>query len=139
MGLYRDTLELNIEHKLLLKMKNWKLNHSASYNTLGAFNEWHSKQSVDYRQSLSDLKNYIDFAFQNSISRSIPRVYQRFYLSNNTAYNNSNISLESTYSQELSIKLNRYLEGNGNMKLELSHTLDIHRGIYFLIYKTSIG
>ena len=131
MGLFRDTLELNIEHKLLLQKKNWKLNHLASYNALGAFNEWHSKQSVDYRQSLSDLKNYIDFAFRNSISRSIPRVYQRFYLSNNTAYNNSNMSLESTYSQELSAQLNRYLEGNGNMKLELSHTLDIHRGIYF--------
>jgi hypothetical protein len=131
MGQFRDTLELNIEHKLKLSWERLNFYHSASYNVLGAFNEWYLKQGVSYRQKLSGNKRFLVYEFNNSISRSIPQVYQRFYLSNNTAYNNSNMSLESTFIQQLSTKFYQGLEEGGALKLDLSYELGIHNGIYY--------
>lgn len=131
MGQFRDTLEFNIQHKLRLSWERLKLNHSASYNVIGAFNEWHIKQGISYRHELSGNDRFLIYEFKNSIYRSIPQVYQRFYLSNNTAYNNSNMSLESNFNQQLSTKLFQSLESGAVMKIGLSYGLGIQNGIYY--------
>ena len=131
MGLFRDTLELDVEHKFKLEGKRFKFNHSASYNVLGAFRNWELSQAISYKQENIGLNGFISYQFNNSFVKNIPQVYQRFYLSNNTAYNNSNMNLESSYTQELSAKLHQGMGKNHLLNISLTYGLGIQRDIYY--------
>lgn len=131
MGLFRDTLELDVEHKFKLNWKQFKFNHSASYNVLGAFRNWKMRQVISFKQDNIGLNRFISYQFNNSLVKNIPQVYQRFYVSNNTAYNNSNMNLESSYTQELSARFHQTLDTNHLLNISLSYGLGIQRGIYY--------
>ena len=68
---------------------------------------------------------------KNSFVKTIPQVYQRFYVSNNTIYNNSNMNLETSYTQELSAKLHQGMGVNHLLNLSLSYGLGIQHDVYY--------
>lgn len=131
MGLFRDTLELDVEHKFKLNWEQFKFDHSASYNVLGAFRNWKMRQSITFKQDNIGLNRFISYQFTNSLVKNIPQVYQRFYVSNNTAYNNSNMNLESSYTQELSAEFHQVMDTNHLLNISLAYGLGIQRGIYY--------
>lgn len=131
MGLFRDTLELDMEHKFKLEGNRFKFIHSASYNVVGAFRNWKLNQAISYKQENSRLNRLISYQFKNSFIKTIPQVYQRFYLSNNTMYTNSNMNLETSYTQELSAQMRQGMGVNHLLNLSLSYGLGIQRDIYY--------
>lgn len=131
MGLFRDTLELDVEHKFKLNWKQFKFDHSASYNVLGAFRNWKMRQAITFKQDNIGLNRFISYQFANSLVKNIPQVFQRFYVSNNTAYNNSNMNLESSYTQELSARFHQAMDTNHLLNISLGYGLGIQRGIYY--------
>jgi len=120
MGLYRDTLEFNLEHALKYQFKSFKLQHRGSYNLIGSFNQWNLSQSLSYQSGR------FFYFLKNRISQRAPQVFQRFYSSNNTRYNNSAVDLESTFSHDIGID---YV--SSSFCASFVYELGINRGIYY--------
>ena len=120
MGLYRDTVELNLEQALKYQFKSFKLEHRGSYNLIGAFNQWNLSQSLSYQSGR------FFYFLKNRMSQKAPQVFQRFYSSNNTRYNNSAVDLESTFNQDIGID---YVSGSFCASFE--YELGINRGVYY--------
>ena len=120
MGLYRDTLELNLEQNLQYEMNSFKFNHRGSYNMIGAFNQWDLSQSLYYHSGR------FSYFLKNKVAQRAPQVFQRFYSSNNTRYNNLEVDLESTLSQDIGIDYNY-----GGLCASFVYQLGLNRGVYY--------
>ena len=120
MGLYRDTAELNLEDALKFQFESFKLEHRGSYNLIGAFNQWNLSQYLYYQSGR------FSYFFKNRIAKRAPQVFQRFYSSNNTRYNNSEVDLESTFSQDIGINYS-----SAGFRASFAYHLGINRDVYY--------
>ena len=77
---------------------------------------------------IQGLISYLIFSYyiKNRIAQRAPQVFQRFYYSNNTFYNNTEIDLESTFSQDIGIDYS-----SGSFWASCVYQLDVNRGVYY--------
>lgn len=120
MGLFRDTVEVNLEHRIKLKLNQFDFEHYGTYNLLGAFNGFQTEQSMAYQTGS------FTYFLRNKFGKKMPQVRQRFYSANNTFYNNPNMDLELYSDQELGVNY----RGKGIL-FSLFYHLGIHRDIYY--------
>ncbi len=120
MGMYRDTVEIDIEQKFQLRKKKLQFSHFSALNLFGAWNGWNLKHQLTYG------RGPFIFSVKNNTGKRIPLVFQRFYSSNNTYYSNLSLDLEGYMEQELGISYSQK-----NLKSALRYTYALNRGVYY--------
>lgn len=84
-----DTTEIDLRSDIVWRRKNIGIRNAFKFNLIGGFNAWTNRTSIDYRFKDFKVNGYVN------LLNTAPEPIKRSYLSNNFAYDVSDIRLQN--------------------------------------------